>query len=468
MRIRLKRLVVRTRRTIEQIEFSDVVTFLYGPVGTGKSTVARLVDYCLGGALEWTPAIQQEFVSAELSIILGEHDCTIERGADDRQAVRVTWSGPGIEVESLSVPLKQQPQALLDDTNVHNLSDLIFHLCGVTPIRVRQRARDPESPLIRLSIRDLWWYCYLEQIHLDSSFFHLEDPFKGRKSQDAMRFMTGLHSDRLSQLEIELLRLANEQQAKREAVQQIRVFMNRFDLGSELDVAGQLDETQRELDEARRRQGELDQTRRAQIHPTDSLRNTLRELGSEIDGMRQAISELSVAIGEQQALRAELITAKTKAARADQASKMLEGVKYARCPECGSDVSDRVGQESQCRLCGSPKTGESVEPVLELEALRRDFNERIDQIGDSISRRQRALSRLEAQLRQMEEKKAALDSELQAQLERYDSAFVESVRGIEREVATLVERMRLIKKLQQMPQAIDALQGRGGGTAGKN
>ena len=171
--------------------------------------------------------------------------------------------------------------------------------------------------------------------------------------------------------------------------------------------------------------------------------------------------------GEQQALRAELITAKTKAARADQASKMLEGVKYARCPECGSDVSDRVGQESQCRLCGSPKTGESVEPALELEALRRDFNERIDQIGDSISRRQRALSRLEAQLRQMEEKKAALDSELQAQLERYDSAFVESVRGIEREVATLVERMRLIKKLQQMPQAIDALQEEAGALQGR-
>ena len=321
MKIRLKRLIVRTRKTIEQIEFSDVVTFLYGPVGTGKSTVARLVDYCLGGDLERTPAIQREFLSAELSILVGEHDCTIERGADDAQAVRVTWSGPSTESESLNVPLKAQSQAVLEDANVYNLSDLIFHLCGTTPIKVRKRHRDPESPLVRLSIRDLWWYCYLEQIHLDSSFFHLEDPFRGRKSQDAMRFITGLHSDRLSQLENDLIRLTTEQQAKREAVEQIRAFMRQFDLGSETDVVRQIEETQRELDKARGRQRELEQTRRAQIHPTDGLRGVLRDLGSDVDATRQAMSELSVAIQEQQALRAELITAKTKAARADQAGK---------------------------------------------------------------------------------------------------------------------------------------------------
>ncbi|MGH9957088.1 MAG: hypothetical protein ACREBC_08155 [Pyrinomonadaceae bacterium] len=44
MKVRLRHLIVRTRSTIEQINFSEVVTFLHGPVSTGKSTVARLVD----------------------------------------------------------------------------------------------------------------------------------------------------------------------------------------------------------------------------------------------------------------------------------------------------------------------------------------------------------------------------------------------------------------------------------------
>ena len=51
---------------------------------------------------------------------------------------------------------------------------------------------------------------YLDQTHLDSSFFRLEDPFRGRKSQDAMRFFTGLDSERLSELETELYRTIDE------------------------------------------------------------------------------------------------------------------------------------------------------------------------------------------------------------------------------------------------------------------
>lgn len=70
MNIHIRNLAIRTRRTTEQINFSEVVTFLHGPVSTGKSTVTRLIDYCLGGDLERTPAIQREFISAELSLVI--------------------------------------------------------------------------------------------------------------------------------------------------------------------------------------------------------------------------------------------------------------------------------------------------------------------------------------------------------------------------------------------------------------
>ena len=72
MKVHLTHLVIRTRLTTEEIRFSETVTFLYGPVGTGKSTVARLIDYCFGGDLERTPAIQHEFLSVTLDAKLGE------------------------------------------------------------------------------------------------------------------------------------------------------------------------------------------------------------------------------------------------------------------------------------------------------------------------------------------------------------------------------------------------------------
>ncbi|MBI1355883.1 MAG: DUF3732 domain-containing protein [Acidobacteria bacterium] len=466
MRIILVRLIVRTRRTVESVFFSESVTYLHGPVGTGKSTVARMIDFCLGGDLERTPAIQQEFVAAELEVVVGEHRCVIERSSDDTQSVRVTWAGPGDDLGSISAPLDAAPDPVLD-AEVFNLSDLVFHLAGVEPIKVRRRTRDADSPLVRLSIRDIWRFCYLDQAHLDSSFFRFEDPFRGRKSQDAMRFFTGLHSERLSQLESELATTLDEQRSKRQAVEQIRSFMSRFDLGSELEIRAQLDEANHALGELQRRRDELERTRSADTHPSDSLRRTLRSLGSEVDDIRRAVIESESTIAEQIALRAELITAKTKAERADQAGRVLEGVEYKRCPQCGTDVSAREVAPELCGLCGSVRDDLQAAPSLELEALRRDFNERIDRIAESIGRRERQLNRMKRQLAQAEERKALLDQQLQEELERYDSSFVESIRLVERESATLSERVRSLERLQHMPEAIDDLEEEAGALQGR-
>lgn len=466
MNIRLIQLVVRTRQTTEEIHFSDTVTFLYGPVGTGKSTVARLVDYCFGGDLERTPAIQREFISVVLRAKLGKYECTFERGAEDTQSIRVTWVSGEDDFGSVNAPLSAGEVRLLD-AEVYCLSDLLFHLCGVEPIKVLKRSRDPDSPMIRLSFRDIWRYCYLEQTHLDSSFFRLEDPFQGRKSQDAMRFFTGLHSERLSQLQSDLNRIVTEQHVARETVAQIRRFMARFDLGSELEFTAQIETTERELRAAEERKRTLETDRATSIHPTDDLRSRLRELSRIVSDLREAISASQSALAEQEALRAELITAKVKAGRVEQAVRILDGVDYSRCPECGSDISGRPTAVEQCRLCGTPSAATDARPGVDPEAIRRELNDRIDQIADSMNRRQQALERSERELQRAESAKRQLDRQLQDELRRYDSAFVESIRVVDREIATLEERLRSLVQLQEMPRAISDLEEQAGASQGR-
>lgn len=466
MNIRLRRLVLTARQSTEEVRFSESVTFLYGPVGTGKSTVARLIDYCFGGELERTPAIQSEFVSVALAVTLGEYECTIERGAADTQAVRVTWSRGEDDIGSVSAPLDAGAEQLLD-AEVFNLSDLMFHLCGVEPIRVLKRTRDPDSPMIRLSFRDIWWYCYLDQTHLDSSFFRLEDPFRGRKSQDAMRFFTGLHSERLSQLQAELYKTMSEQQGAREAVVQIRRFMARFNLGSELDLAAQIEAAGQELRESEDRKQMLEEDRTSSIHPTDELRSRLRELSSIVADLKDAIGSSQTSLAEQEALRAELITAKVKAGRAEQASRILDGVDYSCCPQCGSSVSGRPQSSEQCRLCGTISDAEKSAATVDTEAVRRELNDRIDQLTDSIRRKQLAMERSKRELQRTEDEKRQLDRRLQDELGRYDSAFVENIRVVDREIATLEERLRSLVQLQEMPRAIGELEERAGAAQGR-
>lgn len=460
MKIKLESLLVRTRKTTEKIEFSESVTFLYGPIGKGKSTVARLIDYCFGGDLERTPAIQQEFVAVTLGVKLGEYQCTFERGASDTQAVRVTWNLNG-DFGSISAPLVAAEVSIIN-AEVYNLSDLLFYLCGVEPIKVLKKSRDPDSQMIRLSFRDIWWYCYLDQTHLDSSFFWLEDPFRGRKSQDAMRFFTGLHSERLSQLQIKLYRTVTDQQSAREAIGQIRLFMERFELGSELGNQGFIDDISRQLKEANSRKQALEEKRKVDLHPTDLLRQKLRGLSLTVADLTEAISASQMTISEQEALRAEFITAKIKSERSEAARDILGGVAYSDCPECGTDITERPDQIDCCQLCGTASSNKGSRTSIELEAMRLELNDRIDQIADSINRRKLALRRSRRDLKSTTLQKEMLDKQLQDELARYDSAFIESIRGVEREIATLSERRKSFMKLQKMTQAITAQEKKAG------
>ena len=321
--------------------------------------------------------------------------------------------------------------------------------------------------MIRLSFRDIWRYCYLDQTHLDSSFFRLEDPFRGRKSQDAMRFFTGLHSERFSQLQADLYRTVTEQNGARKAVIEIRRFMERFDLGSELQLTSQIESTERELRAVKERKQALETDRETNIHPTDELRGRLRELSEIVSDLQEAITTSQSSLAEQEALRAELITAKVKAGRAEQAGRILDGVDYSRCPQCGSDISGRPTVEEQCRLCGTPPTATEARPGIDTEAFRRELNDRIDQIADSINRRRRALERSERDLQIANNAKRQLDSQLQDELRRYDSAFIESVREVERKIATLEERLRSLVQIQEMPRAISELEGQAGASQGR-
>lgn len=457
MNIRLVHLKVRTKQTTEVVPFSPVVSFFHGPVSTGKSTIARLIDYCFGGSLERTPAIRQEFVACELLAEVGVFQVQFERGTQEASSVRVTWSDGKQQMGSVNAPLDAAEVPIFGD-DVFNLSDLIFKFAGVQPIKVRRSKFDPDSPLVRLSFRDLMWYCYLRQDHLDSSFFSLEDPFKRLKSQDAMRFVTGLHSERMSDLEAALGKAIESQRAKRESVVQIRAFMNRFKMGSELDLVEQTNRVQEELRLATARREELEHTRSASTHVVEPMRQQLRVLSSKIDEVRAALADLDSKSQQRESLRAELISAKVKASRADQAGRLLQGVDFAQCPQCGNDVSERPEQVGTCRLCGTHERPESETPSVELEALRRDLNERIDELTDALARQKRERARQERILARLLDDKRSRDEELSSELTQYDSAYVASIRAADREVAKLQERLASLERLRELPQAIADLE----------
>lgn len=452
--VRLHQLRVKARQSVEIVDFGDRLTFFHGPVSTGKSTIARLIDYCFGGELERTPAIRQEFVACELVATLGENQVLFERGSQD-SSVRVTWSDGQNQPWSVTAPLAAAETPIWAE-DVFNLSDLIFRLVGLVPMKVRRSKLDPESALVRLSFRELLWYCYLSQDHLDSSFYRLEEPFKRLKSLDVMRFVTGLHSERMAELDMELMRTLAEQRAKREAVTQLQEFIKRYSLGQETDLDAELALVRVELSAALERRRDLEADRKKATHALEPMRVELRNLTRTNDELARTISDIETRLRQREEIRSELLLGKMKAERVGVASRVLKEVTFFDCPCCGADLGARGANSENCYLCLSPAAAGRIQPA-EIELLRRDINDRVDELTEAIDRQRRERIRLKRQAAAAEERKRILDQKFMEELGKYDSSYESSVREVDREIATRQERTSSLNRLKELPLAINQL-----------
>jgi hypothetical protein len=123
MNIRLIDIIISLKGGQENIDFTDF-NYFYGQMGSGKSSIARLIDFCLGGDMgenEMTPALQAEFISASLSLKVEESPLVLERNAHSNQ-VRAWWSIAEQNFEVL-IPAQKAEGEVIPCIGVEVLSD---------------------------------------------------------------------------------------------------------------------------------------------------------------------------------------------------------------------------------------------------------------------------------------------------------------------------------------------------------
>jgi hypothetical protein len=442
MKLHLHTLKLTCRNSEELVEFAKNVTFIHGTLSLGKSTVARLVDFCLGGDLELTTAIQRELIGVQLSIAIGEREALIERNRGENQ-LRVTWTDPGHDAISLLVRARGDGPPVFGE-DIVNMSDLIFHLLGYPIIRVRKRSDDEESSMIRLSFRDLFKFCYLEQEELDSSFFRFNAPILAEKSKDALNFFTGYYSEALSTLQTEFDQLRSEQRAKREAADRIREFLSRFGFASEHQIHVELETVQSAARGFEEWLASDRLTYVSETHFVDEQRDRLRAMSDQLQTEKEVIEDLDRQIEEQRELNAELISMKFKTARADRARTVLEGSTFDHCPNCGQPLSVRRPRpEGACYVYLQPIGARSdQEPTA--ATIRNDLDARITDIEDSLRRHTAARRRQQQRVADLTADKARLDLELADLLTTYETDRLARTRDAERQLAELRERATLL------------------------
>jgi hypothetical protein len=458
MNIRLIDIVIAFKKAHERIEFTDF-NYFYGQMGAGKSTIARLIDFCLGSDLdetEMTPALQTQFVSASLSLKVAESPLVLERNAHSNQ-LRARWSAAEQQFEVL-IPARVAAGEILPDTGVEVLSDLIYYLAGKTPPKVRRSKVKEDSELERLSLRNLLWYCYLDQDSMDSSFFHLDgdaNPWKRLQSRDVLRFLVGFHQEHVAELEVELELIRMERMRCEAGATAIYEALSSAEIASDVELTAvrrelesDIQKADAEIVDARKR------TRSLRSHAMETLQDSARDLARQIDELKTASIDIRDTIAKDKAHKNELLALATRFRRSQSAREVLSGVDFKDCPCCGDGLPSRSPEA--CPVCGQLRS-DTPSGELDEQAAEQDLASRVGELTELIALQEEQYHKIERHLRELVEKKAMVDDELTRVSEDYDSAYLSSALESEKNRSALQQQLLDLKKLEALVQRIAEL-----------
>jgi hypothetical protein len=450
MKFSLVSLKLLLRRGDEQIDFSKL-SYFWGQMGAGKSSIARLVDYCLGGSIQLSPALQAEFVSATLTVELERTKLTIER-ARDASDVLAMWEddqGPF----SVVIPARVAAGEIVPETGVETLSDLVFWLSGINPPRVRKSKAKADSKTIRLSLRDLLWYCYLDQDHIDSSFFYLEESaefYMRLKSRDVIRYVIGYHDERVADLEAELDQLRANRTARVASIDSLSKALAEAGIESEAQVAereavlrNSIARVNAELDAVRYGRREAQTT-----HAIDELTKAARGLGSDIAKLDLDADELCAMRDRHVRHRNEIEMLRLKFKRSAEAREILGDVAFSACPRCSQTLPARPAQ--CCDVCGQQDLVDLADPA-EVASLESDIASRQAELNDAISTIDSNLTTIRARRSELLRTKDKAEININRAMSEQDSAFLSLSLLKERERAALEAELSSIAWLLRLP-----------------
>lgn len=456
MKIYLNKLVLKLKRSEEIIGFADT-SYFYGKMGAGKTSIARLIDYCFGGDFEYSPALQQEFVSVNLDLSINGNSLNILRPRDAASVI-ASYSLGG-EKFKLVVPIDADEE-IIPNSGVENLSDFIFFLAGMTPPKVRKSKTKEDSDLQRLSIRNLLWYCYLDQDEIDSDFFHLgkdANIWKRLASRDVLRFIIGFHQEKVSELEETLAELRDKRRSLNAAANTLREVLNESSINS-------YDEIHREIESLKLKETELVELindlkshikKADNRHAVDKLKNQARAIFYEIESLDIAIKDVKELIARDSRHLNEIQMLKLKVKRDASARLALLSVSYSSCPSCFKDLPER--EDNSCAVCGQNESEDKFSEENN-EILEKDAESRIKELTAAVKDHKAQVSKLERKKNEYIRKKAGIDDRLTELLSEYDSVYLSTVLDSEKELISVKEKVEGLRKLQELPSRVTQLE----------
>ncbi len=196
----IKRLILIGHRKNYEVPFFPGVNIIYGEEDCGKSSILELINYLLGASsLDKYDELEESVKYAILELNLNNEIYCIKRDIfDSKKDIEVYMSK--YENIDLEFPSKYKPNY---DNTVDGkfFSDFLLDTLNYPKIKIKNAPTQDNSTLSRLSFRDLFKFCYINQDDVGSKNLLSNQYFSYyHKVKEVFKYIFNLSDEEISEI----------------------------------------------------------------------------------------------------------------------------------------------------------------------------------------------------------------------------------------------------------------------------
>ena len=330
------------------------LSVIAGPVSTGKSTVLEFIRYALGGSEHPTHAeVLAQVTSCLLEVLLSGDLYVIQRSVGRPSATATVY--PGDLEAVLAGDVSGVRRGIDPPSDPHSLSSFLLSSVGLEGVKLREAPTQEESEADPLSIRDLFWLCYMPNERLDDKNLLFESAYmKSIKLRQVIEVIFGIHDHRRAELGDRIKAIQSDLNSRRSDLLSARKFVEEQEPRSDAHLMAARDLAVESVDAAQDQLDRvLDQINRA-TEFAHELRTRHQAAAQDVNRAAGDVRDRQTLVRRLTPLRAQYSEDVRKLTMLVEAHSLFDPLHVTSCPACFTELAHSPALVAhKCSLCGS-------------------------------------------------------------------------------------------------------------------
>lgn len=346
--ILVQRLILVGHRKNYIVPFNRGVNIIYGDSTTGKSSVLELINYLLGSStFIYDSEIESSINYVALEVNLNNQPYLITRDIFDSSKLIAVYP-TDFENQHLFFPKKYAPNSKTSVDNDGLFSDFLLDALNLPILKVREAPTKADSPMVRLSFRDVFKYCYLKQDDVGSKqILSFGTWAVHSKNMQTFRYFFNLLDTNITDSEAELSRLISERNHLENKYESISDFLRETKFASAIGIEASRQQLQERLEILRNQLSDINNKIVADSERYNALKSILTDISTKILVHESERASAETAIDRYSRLKNDYVTDINKI-KAVRLAKDVIGVSKAEhftCPICDTKIDLKQTKE---------------------------------------------------------------------------------------------------------------------------